>query len=186
MSRYNLFTSSYIASVRVMQPDHVDEVLAQWQRERPDVDVSAMAIIGRLGRLDKVIGDQLADVFAEHDLETWEFDVLATLLRTGAPHQLTPGRLLDAMMITSGAMTNRLDRLERRGFVHRLESPTDGRKVLVTLTDAGLAKVDAALVDHAANELRITGVLDESQRDTLVEMLRILHEGLVEPPAAEG
>ena len=94
--------------MRVVQPDHVDEVLAQWQRERPDIDVSAMAIIGRLSRLDKLIGRRLAEVFAEHDLELWEFDVLATLLRTGAPHQLTPGLLLDAMMIRSEEHTSEL------------------------------------------------------------------------------
>jgi len=111
-----------------MEPDHVDDVLAQWKRERPGVDVSAMAIIGRLSRLDKAIDRQLDDVFAEHGLELWEFDVLATLLRTGSPHQLTPGELLDAMMITSGAMTNRLDRLEKRGFVERAKSPADGHK----------------------------------------------------------
>jgi DNA-binding MarR family transcriptional regulator len=156
----------------------VDEVLAQWKRARPDVDVSAMAIVGRLSRLDKAIGRRLDAVFAKHDLESWEFDVLATLLRTGGPHQLTPGQLLDSVMITSGAMTNRLDRLEKRGFVERVKSPDDGRQVLVTLTDAGLATVDAALVDHAANELRLIGALDESQRRHLVELLRILDQGV--------
>jgi DNA-binding MarR family transcriptional regulator len=159
-------------------PDHVDEVLAQWKRERPDVDVSAMAIIGRLSRLDKAIGRRLDTVFSEHDLESWEFDVLATLLRTGAPHQLTPGQLLDAVMITSGAMTNRLDRLEKRGFVERVKSPDDGRQVLVTLTDVGLATVDAALIDHAANELQLIGILDKSQHRHLVELLRIMDQGL--------
>lgn len=160
-----------------MEPDHVDEVLDQWGRERPDVDVSAMAIIGRLGRLNVAIRRRLDEVFAEHDLESWEFDVLATLLRSGAPHRLTPGQLIDAMMITSGAMTNRIDRLETRGLVERVKNPDDGRQVLVTLTNDGFTKVDAALIDHAGNELRIISGLEEHQRAELIELLRILNVG---------
>ncbi len=164
--------------------DDVDEIVAQWNRERPDIDVSGMAIIGRLSRLDKSIRPRLNAVFAEHDLESWEFDVLATLLRTGQPHQLTPGELLESMMITSGTMTNRIDRLERRGLVTRSTSKTDGRKVLVTLTKAGLKKVDAALLDHAANEAAIISVLNPAQRDQLIELLRLLHLAVVDgrPP----
>ena len=164
-----------------MDTDHVDEIVGQWERERPDVDVSGMAIIGRITRLNQAIRPRLNAVFASHDLESWEFDVLATLLRNGAPHQLTPGELLDSMMITSGAMTNRIKRLEERGFVERVASPTDGRQVLVTLTDAGLAKVDAALVDHAANEANIIAALTEHQREQLVKLLRSLHAAVVQP-----
>lgn len=155
-------------------PDHVDGIIDQWNRERPDVDVSGMEIIGRLGRLERIIRPRLDAVFAEHDLESWEFDVLATLLRNGAPHQLTPGRLLDSMMITSGAMTNRLDRLESRGLVERSKSPDDGRQVLVTLTKTGMRKVDATLVDHAANELEIVSELGARDRATLITLLRRL------------
>ncbi len=161
-------------------PDHVDEIVEQWGRVRPDVDVSAMAIIGRLGRLERLIRPRLNEIFAEHDLESWEFDVLATLLRSGHPHQLTPGQLLDSMMITSGAMTNRIDRLEKRSLVERVKSPTDGRQVLVTLTPAGMAKVDAALVDHAANELEIVSALDPAERDQLIELLRSLHHAIAD------
>ncbi len=161
-------------------PDHVDEIVEQWGRVRPDVDVSAMAIIGRLGRLERLIRPRLNAIFAEHDLESWEFDVLATLLRSGHPHQLTPGQLLDSMMITSGAMTNRIDRLEKRSLVERVKSPTDGRQVLVTLTPAGMAKVDAALVDHAANELEIVSALDPAERDQLIELLRSLHHAIAD------
>ena len=161
-------------------PDHVDEIVEQWGRVRPDVDVSAMAIIGRLGRLERLIRPRLNAIFAEHDLESWEFDVLATLLRSGRPHQLTPGQLLDSMMITSGAMTNRIDRLEKRSLVERVKSPTDGRQVLVTLTPAGMAKVDAALVDHAANELEIVSALDPAERDQLIELLRSLHHAIAD------
>ena len=160
--------------------DRVDAIVAQWRRERPDVDVSGMTIIGRLTRLEKVIRPLLNAAFAEHDLESWEFDVLATLVRTGAPHQLTPGQLLESMMITSGAMTNRIDRLERRGFVQRTKSPSDGRQVLVTLTTKGRKKLDAALIDHAANELVIIDPLTIEQRDQLADLLRILHHAVVD------
>lgn len=158
--------------------DHVDDIVDQWHLERPDVDVSAMEIIGRLARIDKVVRVRLDAVFAQHDLESWEFDVLATLVRNGEPHQLTPGQLLDSMMVTSGAMTNRIDRLEQRGFVQRERSTTDGRQVLVTLTEQGAAKLDATLVDHAANELDIVGLLDAEQRARLTELLRVFHLAL--------
>ncbi|WP_428264220.1 MarR family winged helix-turn-helix transcriptional regulator [Haliangium sp.] len=166
-----------------VEPDHVDEILQQWARERPDVDVSAMAIIGRISRLEKVIRPRLNAVFADHDLESWEFDVLATLLRTGPPNRLTPGELLASMMITSGAMTNRIDRLEKRGLVKRERSRDDGRLVLVTLTRKGRKKVDAALVDHAANELRIISALTPAQRAQLADLLRLLHHAVSAQPA---
>lgn len=165
------------------EPDHVDEIIDQWRQERPDVDVSGMAIIGRLGRVEKMIRPRLDEVFADHDLESWEFDVLATLLRNGQPHQLTPGELLDSVMITSGAMTNRIDRLEARGLVKRGKNPADGRQVSVTLTAKGRKKVDAALVDHAANERTILASLDRHEQDQLVELLRKLHHALVDRPA---
>lgn len=151
--------------------DPVARILEQWHRERPEVDVSAMAIIGRVSRLAREVQPLLNRVFAEHGLEHWEFDVLATLLRSGEPHQLTPGELLGSMMITSGAMTNRIQRLEERGLVERAPCPEDGRQVLVTLTDEGLRTVDAALRDHAENELALIAGLDEDQRQRLVELL---------------
>ena len=161
-----------------MERDQVDEIVAQWGRERPDVDVSGMAIIGRISRLHRAIGPQLDRVFAAHDLESWEFDVLATLRRHGPPFQLTPGRLLESTMVTSGAMTNRLDRLEQRGLVTRSKSPSDGRQVLVTLTDSGRRLVDVAVVDHAANELELLETLDAGQQAQLIGLLRQLQHGL--------
>lgn len=158
----------------------MDQIVDQWHRERPDVDVSGMAVIGRIARLNQTIRPLLDAVFAEHDLESWEFDVLATLLRNGPPHQLTPGELLESVMITSGAMTNRIKRLESRGFVERVASPTDGRQVLVTLTEAGMAKVDAALIDHAANEVDILSGLSGHQQQQLVALLRELHYAIVD------
>lgn len=137
-----------------------------------------MAIIGRLTRLERVIRSRLEAVFAEHDLEAWEFDVLATLIRNGEPHQLTPGELLDSMMITSGAMTNRIDRLERRGFVKRHKNENDGRQVLVTLTTKGRKVADAALIDHAANELHIVSLLKPTQQQQLSDLLRSLQQAI--------
>lgn len=163
--------------------DQVDAILDQWARQRPDVDVSGMAAIGRLTRVHAAVRRRLGEVFAQHDLESWEFDVLATLLRTGAPHRLTPGELLESTMVTSGAMTNRIDRLERRGYVRRLPDPDDGRRVLVCLTDAGTAVVDAALVDHATNERDILSCFDDQQERTFVELLRVLHDALVQDRA---
>ncbi len=154
--------------------DHVDGIVEQWSRERPDVDVSGMEIIGRISRLDKLLQAQLDSVFAHHDLESWEFDMLATLRRSGDPCQLTAGELREAMMITSGAMTTRIDRLEGRGLVRRVAEPADRRVVLVTLTDEGRRMVDAALVDHAANELRLVGALTRADRTRLAGLLRRL------------
>lgn len=169
------------------QPDPVDRIVAQWRRERPEVDVSGMEVIGRIGRLDRAIRPLLEPVFARHGLESWEFDVLATLLRSGSPHQLTPGQLLESMMVTSGAMTNRIDRLEGRGLVRRARSTEDGRQVLVTLTEDGMRTVDAALVDHAANEQAILAGLGPERHAALVDLLRQLHHLVaVVPPERRG
>lgn len=158
--------------------DHVDEIVAQWQQERPDVDVSGMALIGRVSRLERAIAPLLAEVFAQHGLEAWEFDMLATLRRSGAPYQLTAGQLVSSMMITSGAVTNRIDRLEGRGLIRRERDPHDGRVVRVTLTDAGLERIDAALPDHAANELRMVSALAPEERETLIALLSKLTRAL--------
>lgn len=161
-----------------MTSDHVDSILEQWQRERGDVDVAGMAIVGRISRLERMIRPHLDRVFAQHELESWEFDVLATLRRSGEPYQLTAGQLLSSSMITSGAVTNRLHRLEKRGLIERLKDPSDGRLVVAGLTAAGREKIDAALPDHAANLLRLTGGLEPGERDELAGLLRLLHEAI--------
>lgn len=158
-----------------MQSDHVDEIIAQWQKERPDVDVSAMAIIGRISRLEKMIRPRLRAVFARHGLESWEFDVLATLRRSGPPYRLSAGKLLESTMITSGTMTNRIDRLEERGLITRVADPGDRRVVLVELTADGLSKIDGTLPDHAANEDSLIQSLDVGEREALIGLLRKLH-----------
>ena len=158
--------------------DAVDAVVEQWARERPDVDTGGMAIIGRISRLERRLAPRLAEVFARHGLEAWEFDVLATLRRSDPPHRLTAGQLLDQMMISSGTVTHRIDRLESRGLIRRERHPEDGRVVLVALTPEGRRTIDAAAPDHFANELELVSVLDPRERDDLVRLLRRLHRAL--------
>jgi DNA-binding MarR family transcriptional regulator len=158
--------------------DHLDFVLAQWARERPDLDVSPMGVIGRISRLSRLLEPELNRTFRAHDLDRPAFDVLATLRRAGPPHRLTPVELMRASMITSGAVTQRLDRLERRGLITRTPSDIDGRQVYVALTQHGLEVIDRALPDHVANEHRLLQALTRGQRRTLTEHLRRLLEAL--------
>ncbi|OKI22586.1 MarR family transcriptional regulator [Streptomyces sp. CB03911] len=158
--------------------DHVDKLLEQWRRERPDLDVSPMAVIGRLKRLTRLIEAELRRTFAEHGLDPASFDVLATLRRSGPPYRLTPAELMRTSMVTSGAVTQRLDRLEARGLVTRTPSETDGRVVHVALTADGRTLIDQALPDHVANEHRLLSGLTAAQRDGLAETLRDLLESL--------
>ena len=160
--------------------DQVDAIVEQWRRERPDLDVGGMEVIGRISRLDRALPPHLRAVFARHGLEDWEFDVLATLRRSGPPHRLTAGGLLASMMITSGTLTNRIDRLEGRGLIARERDPDDGRIVWVALTDEGFDVVDAAVTEHAANELALLEALSTAQRRQLVDLLRELSRSLEE------
>ncbi|MCX5211150.1 MarR family transcriptional regulator [Kitasatospora sp. NBC_00240] len=154
--------------------DHVDKLLEQWRLERPDLDVSPMAVIGRLKRLTRLIEADLRRTFAEHGLDPASFDVLATLRRSGPPYRLTPAELMRTAMVTSGAITQRLDRLEARGLVTRTPSESDGRVVHVALTAAGHTLIDQALPDHVATEHRLLAGLTPSRRDDLAETLRDL------------
>jgi DNA-binding MarR family transcriptional regulator len=156
--------------------DHVDRVLEQWAVARPDLDASPMGIIGRLSRLARILDVELARTFTKHDLDRSSFDVLATLRRSNREHCLTPAELMRSSMVTSGAITQRLDRLEARGLVKRTPSETDGRVVRVSLTKEGLALIDRAVPDHIANEERILASLSESERAALAETLRGLLE----------
>ena len=167
--------------------DHLDDIVRQWNRERPDLDVSPMAVIGRITRVERSIRRRLEAVFAEHGLEGWEFDVPATLLRSGEPYELTPGQLLRSTMVTSGAMTNRLDRLEARGLVTRTPSRTDRRVVLVALTPAGHQLINRAVEAHVANEHTILTGLTDRQRLELARLLQRLEASVSEDPVtADG
>lgn len=158
-----------------MEPDdkdHVDRILAQWRRERPDLDVSAMGPLGRLARLRTHVSREQEAVFADHGLTSASFDVLATLRRSGPPFQLSPGELLAATMVTSGTMTNRLDQLEKAGLVKRLENPEDRRGVIIALTPEGLKRIDAAVAAHVANQQRLVAGLTPEERDALDALLK--------------
>jgi DNA-binding MarR family transcriptional regulator len=157
-----------------MKPDRVDKILAQWQRERPDLDVSPMGIIGRMGRLAKHLEKAIQEKFAEFGLNIGEFDVLAALRRSGQPYQLSPTKLFNTLMVTSGTMTHRIDRLEKAELVKRIPDPSDRRGMLIELTDKGFEVIEKALDAHVANEHRILSALTGSERDTLAQLLRKL------------
>lgn len=135
--------------------DSVDAILDQWRRERPDLDVSPMGAIGRIRRCAALLQRQLDETFAVFGLTSWEFDVLATLRRSGAPYCLAPTALFSALMITSGTMTHRLRGLEARSLVLRLPNPDDARSVLVQLTPAALTLIDRAVEAHVENERKV-------------------------------
>ena len=157
------------------ETDAVDELRGQWERERPDLaGLGAMALVGRINRASHLLSKGMRQVFAQFGLEQQEFDVLATLRRAGAPHELTPGGLLKSAMVTSGAITNRLDKLERKGLVERRPDPDDRRMVRVRLTPEGLELVDRVVVLHVANEERMLAALDEEDRRALDRALRRL------------
>ncbi|MFI6049989.1 MarR family winged helix-turn-helix transcriptional regulator [Streptomyces violascens] len=158
--------------------DHVDLALEQWHARRPDLDVSAMAVIGRLKRLTRIAEAELRRTFARHGLDAASFDVLATLRRSDPPQRLTPAELMRASMVTSGAITQRLDRLEARGLVARTPSAADGRVVHVALTDEGRALIDQVLPDHLATEERLLAALSPARRTELADGLRELLESL--------
>ena len=151
--------------------DAVDRIVDQWRRERPDRDPSPMLVIGRLHRLAGLLEAELRPVFADAGLGDGDFDVLATLRRAGSPFLLTPGQLAEQTMVTTGATTKRLDRLQARGLIAREVSATDGRVRLVRLTDTGLATVDAVVERHLANEERLVAALAPADRVALAGLL---------------
>jgi DNA-binding MarR family transcriptional regulator len=156
------------------QRDEVDDLVAGWRAERPDLDLEPLQVLSRVSRLARHLDRARRTAFAAHDLETWEFDVLSALRRQGEPHQLSPGALLRATLVTSGTMTNRIDRLAESGLVRRLPDPQDKRGVLVQLTERGQTVADAALTDLLEQERDLLAGLDISERDLLASLLRLL------------
>ncbi|MFC4911894.1 MarR family winged helix-turn-helix transcriptional regulator [Actinomadura gamaensis] len=154
--------------------DGVDAILDQWKAARPDLDCAPMGIVGRLSRASRLLERALKDEFARHGLEPWEFDVLATLLRSGPPHTLCAGDLSAAAMVSSAALTNRVDRLVGKGLVERGVDPTHRRRVLITLTDEGLRVTNEVLEAHVANERALLAALSGDRRDQLAGLLREL------------
>ncbi|WP_433563987.1 MarR family winged helix-turn-helix transcriptional regulator [Nocardia sp. CA-151230] len=159
-------------------PDAVDQITAAWRQQRPDVDTSPMEIFGRLARLGRIVDRELSDFFRTHGLERWEFDVLATLRRSGNESGLSAGALNKAAMITSGAITNRIDRLTAKGWVERVPDPKDRRAIQVHLTDSGRALIDRILPLHMENEQRLLADLSSADRETLIPLLRKFAESL--------
>jgi DNA-binding MarR family transcriptional regulator len=155
----------------VARTDSVDRIVSQWRAVRPDLDSSPIEIIGRVSRLSRLIDRRLAENFTRFGLENWMYDVLATLRRGGAPYELSAGELVGQSMVTTGAITNRIDRLAARGLVERVGA-ADRRKVIVRLTPAGLALVDEVAVAHMATEAEILADLSARQRRDLAALLR--------------
>ena len=160
------------------QSDRVDEVVAAWTRERPDLDLAPIGVAGRLGRVALLLGPAQDRTFAELGLENGGFDVLASLRRAGTPYVLTPSRLADSLMLSRAGMTSRIDRLEAAGLVTRTLDPEDRRSFLVQLTQAGLDRVDAAMTAHTANVTRLLAPLSAAELASLDRVLRKLLRGL--------
>jgi DNA-binding MarR family transcriptional regulator len=153
------------------EPDAVDRITGQWNVVRPDVDVSPIHVIGRVSRLSRLVDRRLAENFARYGVESWMYDVLATLRRSGEPYELTAGDLVRQTMVTTGAVTNRIDRLEERGLVERTRT-RDRRKVIVRLTEKGLDLVDEIVHAHMATEREILAALSSRQQRELAGLLR--------------
>jgi DNA-binding MarR family transcriptional regulator len=154
--------------------DEVDRIVEAWQRERPDLDVAPLTILSRVLRLARHLDLARGSAFAEHGLEGWGFDVLSALRREGSPYELSPGQLVAQTLVTSGTMTNRVDRLAARGLVCRGPDPSDRRGVKVRLTTAGRTVVDSAMADLLDRERILLNQLPPSERDHLAELLRRL------------
>jgi DNA-binding MarR family transcriptional regulator len=159
--------------------DRAENAVKQWARERPDLPSLPMELFGRLADAsERVMRDHMNPLFAEAGLQPGEFDVLATLRRSGEPYLLSPTRLYGAAMISSGGMTDRLDRLERAGLVERRPDPNDRRGKLVALTDSGKRVIDKAVGRHVANEIRLLSVLSPAEQTKLNALLKKLITGL--------
>jgi DNA-binding MarR family transcriptional regulator len=159
--------------------DHLDKVIAQWNAEKPGLDVSPMAVVGRLSRAAAAIDARVDRTLADHDLDPATFDVLATLLRSGPPYRISPLELSRTAMITTSAVAQRLNKLEHRGLVSRKPNPADGRSTLVELTAAGRAIVEAALPHHLDTERNIVGALTPLEQAQLAALLEKIYHSAV-------
>ncbi len=162
--------------------DQVDRIVAQWNSARPDLDVGPMETIGRLYRLAAMLRSEMEKTWKAHGLNPASFDVLATLRRSGKPDGLSPGELLDLTMVTSGTMTNRVDRLVKGGLVERVPNPEDKRGFLIRLTEDGMTQIEAAVTDHVKTQHRLMDGFPQKQRGELNDLLRML-TGSVETDA---
>ncbi|KAB8174809.1 MarR family winged helix-turn-helix transcriptional regulator [Microbispora catharanthi] len=154
--------------------DSVDHILDQWRRERPDLDLSAMGVFGRVAQVARVVEGRVEEVLNRHGLRSGDFDVLAALRRSGPPYTLIPSELSDMVMMSRAGMTSRLDRLEAAGLVERSLDPADRRSFKITLSEKGHEVIDATLTDHAANLARLASGLAPKDAVTLDRLLRDL------------
>ena len=152
--------------------DEVDRIALAWQREQPALDLAPLHVLSRVTRLARHLDRARRAAFAAHGLEAGEFDVLAALRRSGPPYEASPGRLGSQTMVTSGTMTARLDKLEFRGFVSRRTDPSDGRAVIVALTEQGRDVVGAALATLVSAEADLLAGLSETEQTSLADLLR--------------
>jgi len=157
--------------------DPVDTIISQWARVRPDLDTAAMEVFGRIFRLSRAMGDRMEKAYAPFGISRGEFDVLATLRRSGEPYALSPRELSGTLMLTTGGMTGRLDKLERAGLLRRSPDPHDRRGLQVTLTEKGLNVVDEAVAAGLAAETEALSALDDEQAGQLADLLRELLAG---------
>lgn len=158
--------------------NRVKSAIAQWQREMPSLDLLPMEVVGYLKTSQLITRSQLEAFFKAHGLQLGEFDVLATLRRSGAPYALTPTQLFGTLMVSSGGMTNRLDRLERAGLIVRAPNPEDRRGTLVSLTEQGLEMMNRLVPLHVENEARMLAALSRKEQETLGRLLGKLLDGL--------
>ncbi|WP_431279997.1 MarR family winged helix-turn-helix transcriptional regulator [Leifsonia poae] len=154
--------------------DEVDRIVDSWLRERPDLDFSPLQVLSRVARLSRHLDRARRTAFERSDLESWEFDVLAALRRAGAPYQLSPKALLQQTLVSSGTMTNRIDRLVTRRLVERRTDPNDGRGILVQMTSSGLTRVDAAITRLVDAESELLASLSTADQERLAGLLRKL------------
>lgn len=154
--------------------DPIDRLIAQWRAERPDLDVAPMGLVGRVLRVARIADRAIEQQLAEHGLQPGWFDLLSALRRAGAPYRLTPGQLSASLMLSTGGMTKRLDRMAAAGLIERRPDPTDRRGALVGLTARGRRTIDAAVTDHVANEARLLQRLTTAERRQLEALLRKL------------
>jgi DNA-binding MarR family transcriptional regulator len=160
--------------MELVTEDAIDRIVQEWNRERPELDVSVTHVLQRITRLYLLQSASFAEVFGRYGLTFGEYEVLAALLRSGPPYRLKPTELVSALVLSSGAMTNRIDRVEAAGLVERLPDPDDRRGTLVALTAKGRQVLDAALQAHLANEERLLGALSAAERRQLTHVLRKL------------
>jgi DNA-binding MarR family transcriptional regulator len=163
--------------------DEVDRIVEDWSRERPDVDFAPLQVLSRVARLAKHLDRARRQAFAASGLEPWEFDVLAALRRAGTPYQLSPKALLQQTLVSSGTMTNRIDRLVERRLVERRTDPHDGRGVLVVMTSSGTEAVDAAISELLTGEAELLEGLSKADQERLTVLLRKLSLDFDEPAA---